>query len=291
MIGAATENKVQTVGDGRPIFFLHGWQLDMSLEIGDFEPAFDGRKGWRRIYTDLPGMGSRRDEGYDLENFTDLCEWVVSFIEEQAPDEEFAIAGMSVGGQLARGVVERLPERTLGLLLRVPRLVADRRLRSVYDPTGPDLQTMRRDERDSYLDRDDNGPDLPKPFRAENDRRHALWNIARSRANLEVLKRIEADYELRPLPTKTFERPALILVGRQDTRVGYLEALAVESGVAPVHGVALHAQYPRATIAALDRAGHALPVGPPALFHALVRDWLDRMEEDLAARRGSTPDV
>jgi hypothetical protein len=62
----AVDEKVETFGarNGRPIFFVHGWQLNKSLEIADFEHVFDDRAGWRRI------------------------------------------AGMSVGGQLARGVVK-----------------------------------------------------------------------------------------------------------------------------------------------------------------------------------------
>lgn len=132
--GAGSREKVKTFGEGRAIFFLHGWQLSKELEIDDFEPAFADCAGWRRIYTDLPGMGARSDEGAEMKNFNALLDWVVEFIDARAPDEGFAVAGMSVGGQLARGVVERMPNRALGLLLRAPRLVADRKLRSIYDP-------------------------------------------------------------------------------------------------------------------------------------------------------------
>jgi pimeloyl-ACP methyl ester carboxylesterase len=273
------DEKIESFGAGRPIIFLHGWQLAKNLELADFEPAFEGRGGWRRIYTDLPGMGTRSDEGGDLINFNSLLDWVLDFINTEAPGEPFAIAGMSVGGQLARGVADAMPDRCLGLLLRAPRLIAKREERSIYDPRGPKLSEMGRDERDLYLDRDDIGAPLPVAFHAENANRDESWAHARARANLNVLKRIEAEYELDPLPTKVFERPTLIIVGRQDSRVGFLEALATNKDVPPALGIALHKQYPRATIVALDRAGHALPVGSPDLFHALVRDWLFRMEE------------
>jgi hypothetical protein len=37
--------------------------------------------------------------------------------------------------------------------------------------------------------------------------------------------------------------------------------------------------YPRASFAVLDRAGHALAVEQKPLFRALVNEWLDRVEE------------
>jgi pimeloyl-ACP methyl ester carboxylesterase len=37
--------------------------------------------------------------------------------------------------------------------------------------------------------------------------------------------------------------------------------------------------YPRATLAVLDRAGHALGMEQETLFHALINEWLDRVDE------------
>ena len=69
--------------------------------------------------------------------------------------------------------------------------------------------------------------------------------------------------------TKPFEKPTLILTGRQDTHVGYRD------------GWSILEKYPRATFAVLDRAGHALRVEQVNLFEALVHEWLDRVEETL----------
>jgi pimeloyl-ACP methyl ester carboxylesterase len=68
----------------------------------------------------------------------------------------------------------------------------------------------------------------------------------------------------------SFDKPTLILVGRQDAIVGYSDAWGIIEN------------YPRATFAVLDRAGHNLPIEQEALFTALVSEWLDRVEEDLA---------
>jgi pimeloyl-ACP methyl ester carboxylesterase len=64
-----------------------------------------------------------------------------------------------------------------------------------------------------------------------------------------------------------FDRPALILIGRQDAFVGYRDSLK------------LIANYSRATFAILDRAGHGLEVEQEAVFNCLVNELLDRVEE------------
>jgi len=64
-----------------------------------------------------------------------------------------------------------------------------------------------------------------------------------------------------------FEKPTLILTGRQDTHVGYKDAWNILE------------KYPRATFAVLDRAGHALGIEQENIFHAMIHEWLNRVEE------------
>ena len=64
-----------------------------------------------------------------------------------------------------------------------------------------------------------------------------------------------------------FDKPTLILMGRQDTHVSYQD------------GWDILESYPRATFAILDRAGHALGAEQKGLFQALITEWLDRVEE------------
>ena len=90
-------------------------------------------------------------------------------------------------------------------------------------------------------------------------------------ADWSFLARLEANYLLegeagRPGPP--FEQPSLILAGRQDARVGFRGAMTLVD------------ELPRATLAVLDLAGHHLGrIERPALFEALVRDWLDRLDD------------
>src|SRR5437763_5070 len=70
----------------------------------------------------------------------------------------------------------------------------------------------------------------------------------------------------------------LLVAGRQDSTVGYSRAWE------------LLEQYPHATFAVLDGAGHALPHEQPELLRALVTEWLDRVREH-ASPRGKASDV
>ncbi|MCP4419711.1 MAG: alpha/beta hydrolase, partial [Chloroflexi bacterium] len=65
-----------------------------------------------------------------------------------------------------------------------------------------------------------------------------------------------------------FLGPSLIITGRQDSIVGYRDAWKILEN------------YPRATFAVLDRAGHLLEETED-LVHTLINEWLDRVEEGL----------
>ena len=85
----------------------------------------------------------------------------------------------------------------------------------------------------------------------------------------DFLNRIQADertYALTEDPAARFEGPTLTVTGRQDTITGYADAWSILD------------DYPRATYAVLDQQDHGLPVRRLAAYHALVADWLDRME-------------
>jgi pimeloyl-ACP methyl ester carboxylesterase len=56
----------------------------------------------------------------------------------------------------------------------------------------------------------------------------------------------------------------LVVAGRRDSFVGYAGA------------VGLLERYPRATLAVVDEAGHALPHERPAVLAGLLADWVER---------------
>lgn len=64
-----------------------------------------------------------------------------------------------------------------------------------------------------------------------------------------------------------FEKPCLILLGKQDSCVGYKDAWCILEN------------FPRATFAVLDCAGHSLQIEQENLFNSLVNNWIYRLEE------------
>jgi len=95
-------------------------------------------------------------------------------------------------------------------------------------------------------------PGLRAADRAFLDR---LWNRGYSFADEGALDR------------STFDKPVLIVAGRQDGVVGYEDSQDLTS------------RYPRSTCAVLDRAGHNAQIEQPGLFEALTAEWLDRVEK------------
>jgi pimeloyl-ACP methyl ester carboxylesterase len=63
-----------------------------------------------------------------------------------------------------------------------------------------------------------------------------------------------------------FEKPVLLLAGRQDAVTGYRDTWSILE------------HYPRASYAVLDAAGHHLQIEQPELFSRLVSEWIARAE-------------
>lgn len=66
-----------------------------------------------------------------------------------------------------------------------------------------------------------------------------------------------------------FNKPSLILVGRQDTEVGYKDQIKLID------------IYTRASFVVLDKAGHNLQIDQEVLFGDLVNEWIDRIITEL----------
>ena len=262
----------EMIGDGRPIVFLHGWSLDHTYELSDFEPIFARRAGWQRIYPDLPGCG--RTPGSDrIVDQDGTLEVILAFIDTVLGDRAFLLAGTSAGAYLARGVAQRCASRMDGLLLRVPTVIVDAKNRTLppFAPlvTDPDLTAAFVDEvgvgeplveRSAYL----------KALRARMESVVLPPMAAADKGFLDPIREDPARYGFSfdvDVGSAPFLAPTLIIVGRQDTSVGYRDAWQLVE------------QYSRATFVVLDRAGHIWPVDNRSLFEALVEDWLARVSE------------
>ncbi|KAI1612995.1 putative alpha/beta fold family hydrolase [Exophiala viscosa] len=268
-------------GGGFPILFVHGWTMRGQAEAYDFEPIFEGNKDFRRIYVDLPGMGSTPANG--IQDLDDIFERLTQFIDERfSTSSNFALAGSSCGGYLARALAQKYNDRVDGLLLRVPLMEPDDRLRD-RDPFESLVQNKNfmaslPAEHKAVLG-DHVLIQTPTYHQALRNKYKDVYLPATEAADNKVLEPIRADPRRYSLSSPNFDparerllAPTLILVGRQDEDVGYRDSLRLTE------------RYPRSTHVVLDRGVHALPVDERNLFDALVRDWIYRIKEWRSSR-------
>ena len=109
-------------GDGVPVLVLHGAYSALEEPEGYLEPFFRTRRGHRRIYVDLPGMGASPADGIDGPG--DALDAIAAVVDDRIGDEPFLVVAQSYGGYLARGLVDRRPAQVAGLALICPLLIS-----------------------------------------------------------------------------------------------------------------------------------------------------------------------
>ena len=254
----------EEIGAGTPVVVLHGVPADHRMAQHYLEPVFDAIPGWRRIYPDLPAMG--RTPGLDtVRNTDDVLDLVLDLIDGLAPGEPFAVVGVSYGGYLARGVLARRAPRLAGLMLWTPVIElrdADRRL-PVRRVVASDPATVAAVTDDERLWLEVSVVQVPETLEAFR----VAIKPGIATADFPFVRRVYGqELSVSNLALEApFEGPSLVLAGRQDAWCGYLDAAELAESL------------PRATIAVIDRAGHAIAEERPVIFRALVADWLERM--------------
>jgi pimeloyl-ACP methyl ester carboxylesterase len=255
-------------GTGRPILMIHGWSPDHRLMKGCMEPIFQSvDTEWQRIYFDLPGMGKTPGQPW-ITGTDQMLAVILEFIDGIMPNQHFVVAGESYGGYLARGVIKERNTLVDGLLLICPVAIQE-----TYRDNAPDLQVLEKDE--VFLD-----------TLSEEERQYfAGINVIQTkrvweRFKEEILPGLKiADYEFlehslgQHVPyavnvdqiEKPYRQPTLMVMGRQDSAVGYRDHWQ------------LIENYPRASFVILDKAGHNLQIEQDRLFTALVKEWLERV--------------
>lgn len=258
----------ESYGDGLPVLMLHGYGIDHHVMTGCMEPIMKNRPGYKRIYMDLPGMGRSKAPDW-LENTDQMLDIVIGFSKKVMPDGDLLVAGESYGGYLARGMVYKIRERIDGVLLICPVMVGEWSKRQL-----PPRRVFVKDEKLLARINPEDRKFFGRMLILQDKRRWERFqqDILPGRrmmdtAFLERLKQhgYECSFDVDRI--KPFDRPSLILAGRQDTSVGYKDALRLIDN------------YSRGTFAILDRAGHGLEVEQEKVFNCLVNEWLDRAEE------------
>ncbi len=254
-IGEALVHFVEQ-GEGVPLIALHGAGVDhREIEVAIEAVVPSGR--YRRIYPDLPGMGRSTTVGVACND--DVVDLLGDFIDHLGAGPTMVL-GHSYGAYLARGLAARRPDMVLGLALLCPAAEESRDV--------PDHDVVHQDS-DAYRE-------LERAQRAGFDEYFVVRTRATARRYRDhvvpgttlvdeaALGRVFAGWTIN-LGSKEFVAPTLIVAGRHDSIVGYTDALD------------LLQLYPRATMAVIENAGHALIHEQPQLLAALVGDWLGRM--------------
>jgi pimeloyl-ACP methyl ester carboxylesterase len=244
---------VVTHGSGRPVLVLHGAGVDHREAEACFEPALDGA-GLRRIYPDLPGTG-RTAAPETVRSADDVLQVLLDLADAETAGERFLLAGHSAGAYYAQAMAARRPGQVAGLALICPLLPGVRDVpehRVVAGTPGLGDEEFR-----GYFVL--HTPDML-------DRYERFVAPGAALVDGAAMERIGTHWEFAPHPAPPYAGPTVVVAGRLDSTVGYAAAAD------------LAAQHPRASLAVLDDAGHALPHEQPALLRALMTEWLARVD-------------
>jgi pimeloyl-ACP methyl ester carboxylesterase len=254
------------IGEGFPVLVIHGFSCDHQYIQNDLEPVFHNREGWQQIYIDLPGHGQTKwSEWITSENH--ILDLLCEFIDQMIPQQRFVLVGESWGGAFSLGIIHRRAEMVDGLYLSVPYINVERGKEIV-----PECKIIYEDKEFlSLLDVDEpawatdylvvqNRAFIP---RLKNDI-YATGKVHDKHAVDSETIFYTFDFNVKDV---SLHKPSLFLTGRQDQVVGYHQAYGLLDN------------FPRATFAVLDRAGHYMSLEQQNLMHVLVGEWLDRVEE------------
>jgi len=256
----------EVYGEGKPILIIHGMTPDHRLMTGCMEPVFKDREGYKRIYLDLPGMGKTKGESW-ITSTDVVLDILIEFIDKIIPNENFLLAGESYGGYLSRGIIYRLGSRVDGVLLLCPAVVAP-----ILRENLPEHVVLKKDE-ELLSELETFEADKFNDIQVVQSRN--IWERYRDEilSGIKIVDRNFLDklcedgwgfsFDL----DEQFTKPAVMILGRQDSSVGYKDTWGILE------------RYPRATFAVLDKAGHNLQIEQVELFNSLVNEWLTRVED------------
>ncbi|MEC2525802.1 alpha/beta hydrolase, partial [Bacillus thuringiensis] len=196
-------------------------------------------------------------------------EVLITFIEEIISTEKFLLVGESYGGYLAKGILTKMFERVSGLLLVCPVVVAEPEKRILPDKQvivqdEEFLNTLTSTEREKFCEL----AVIANEYTYTRFKEEIKPGL--DVANYEFIERLQKNYSLTmDFQREKYEKPVLLLTGRQDISVGYQNIIEIIE------------EYPRATLAVLDMAGHNLQIEQPELFESLVGEWIRRTNQHI----------
>lgn len=266
-----SEIQYETYGEGLAVFFIHGWSVERHLWQNRIESIpGEWKSRYKRVYFDLPGMGASLG-AKSIRRSDDMLADIEAFIAFINGDSDYILAGESYGGYLARGLLSRQKSKIKGLFLLCPLVYPGWRQgkvapKVVLEKDEAFLATLSAEERVGF---DFLSIVETKP----------MWEMYKADIRLGIMKGNEGfldkqlDGAFSPavdVAVVEYDKPTLVLLGRQDTEVGFEDQYE------------LYKAWKRATIQILDKAGHNLQIERNGLFSASFLDLLERIETDRA---------
>lgn len=254
-------------GSGDPLVLFHGFGVDHRLLLA-LDSSFEFAGQWRRLYFDLPGHGLSAAE--DVSTAEDVVAEVEAEVRSRLGESPFAVVGNSFGGMIARRVAHDFREQVLGLALIAPVMVAEHSRRRAPEQIILSADSTLIESLGEAGELYAEVAVVQSPENSEAFLEHAFPGL--SCADEDAMERISQRYALDEEPEiaspEPFIQPSLFITARQDQVVGYQDAWFQME------------HYPRATFATLDAAGHNVHLDQPAITHALIAEWLQRMRAE-----------
>jgi pimeloyl-ACP methyl ester carboxylesterase len=192
----------------------------------------------------------------------DVVTVLLGLVDCLAFEEPFLVVGHSYGAYLARAIAASRRDQAMGLAIVCPVGESSRELpaREVVHTEVAAYDVLPADQADRFDDY------FVKRTPATAQRYLDAIAPGVTLVDETGLARIFGNWAFRSRPEDDgrYPHPALILTGRQDSTVGYASAAD------------LLPDYPHATYAIIDGAGHALPHEQPELVAAFIDDWITR---------------
>ncbi|WP_374722876.1 alpha/beta fold hydrolase [Peribacillus tepidiphilus] len=255
-----------TYGEGKPILILHPLATDHRSMKAWLEPVFMQGKGFKRIYVDIPAHGKSKREDW-VKTTDDMLDLLLQFIDKILPNEEFSLLGMSFGGYLAQGILNKRAAQIKGIALLCPPT-------RTLERTLPKRVILKRD--DDLFDGLDEGIAQAFDLLLATQTKETLnmfleeFQPGRLLADREFLasdwrtKRYHFSFE--PFPEgSVYEQPTLILTGRQDYICGFEDPFRLLN------------HFPNATYSVINGTGHLLHIEQREQVQFFIGEWLKEL--------------
>ena len=264
-----TSLAVQTCGSGQPLVLLHAFPLDHTM----WHRILPLANHLRLIIPDQRGFGlstESHSKTKPLSSIMQLADDVAKLLDALYIEEPAVIAGISMGGYVAQHVAARHPEKISHLILIDTKFSADtpeaRATRSdlaatvgrvgqkvLADAMVPNLLAATDEAR-------------AKPGRVEYAQLLRTLIGTQSIATIQAALGALADRPDMSEPMQHFEKPVLLICGKEDTITP------------PVVMEAMEKLLPQGQLVIVSEAGHLPPLEAPTVFHEAVLSFLGHLK-------------